>query len=133
MKVSKKFRVRSRNFFRSIKNSVMSEKPLSETQELAVAVVKKAIVNPEAELLLAPISGTRYIHFDDVFIVIDSHHVSINNGSYSYHIDMDTTPIDKLRKKFNTKLESTRKTWEHVIVKKTNKSLANILNELTNK
>jgi hypothetical protein len=111
----------------------MSEKPLSETQELAVAVVKKAIVNPEAELLLAPISGTRYIHFDDVFIVIDSHHVSINNGSYSYHIDMDTTPIDKLRKKFNTKLESTRKTWEHVIVKKTNKSLANILNELTNK
>lgn len=130
MKLSKKLRVYVRRIVRSGQNKITPQHKLSETQLLAVAVIKRAIIHPEAELLMAPVSGTRYIHFNEVFIVLDVHFAKIINGAYSYHVDLDDRTLSNIVHKFNTKLESTRKIWEFDITTKTNRSLTTILTEL---
>lgn len=131
MNFKKKFRVRFRNFIRKSQSAFTPERSLSETQQLAISVIKKAIIHPDAELLTAPISGTKYIHFNDVFIRIEKNYVNIINGSYSYHVDMFDDSLDSINRKFNAKLESTYKRWERTITAKTNKSLNTILQDLT--
>jgi hypothetical protein len=131
MNFKKRFRVRFRKFIRKSQNAITPESPLSETQELAIAVIKKAIIHPEAELLTAPISGTKYINFGDVFIRIEKNYVNIINGSYSYHVDMNEAALSTVNRKFNAKVESTYKKWENTITTKTNKSLNTILKDLT--
>ena len=133
MKLSKNLRVYVRRIVRKGQNKITPIHQLSETQLLAVAVIKRAIIHPDAELLMAPLSGTKYIHFNDVFIVIEEHFAKIINGAYSYHVDLDDRTITNIVHKFNTKLESTRKTWEFDITTKTNRSLTTILGELSNK
>lgn len=131
MNFKKKFRVRLRKFIRKSQSAFTPERKLSETQQLAISVIKKAIIHPDAELLTAPISGTKYIHFNDVFIRIEKNYVNIINGSYSYHVDMFDDSLESINRKFNAKLESTYKHWERTITVKTNKSLNTILQDLT--
>ena len=133
MNYKKKLRVYIRQYSRKLQNKMTPVHQLSETQLLAVAVIRKAIINPNAELLIAPISGTRYIHFKEIFIRIENNFVNIINGSYSYHIDLDDKTINTLHRKFNAKLESTSKQWEYTITNKTKRSLNSILTELNKK
>ncbi len=101
----------------------------SETQQLAIAVVKRAINLNKSELLIAPLSGTRYIHMKDIFIRMEFRDITIINGVYSYHVTIPDYHADKLCRKFNLKLETRRKLWENSILTKTNRSLTNILKE----
>lgn len=103
------------------------------TQELAIAIVKKAIWNPGATMLIAPISGTRYIHYDDIFIKIDHRLITIINGTYTYHINISDKDTDFLLDRFNFRLENVRKRWEETITAKTTRSLNSILEDLNNK
>ena len=132
MNFKKRFRVHLRRAIRKSQNALSSEKKLSETQELAIAVIKRAISHPDAKLLTAPISGTKYIHFNDIFIRIEKCYVNIINGSYSYHVDMFDETLNSINHKFNAKLELTYKRWERTMTTKTNKSLTTILQELNN-
>lgn len=101
----------------------------SETQQLAIAVIKRAINFNKSELLIAPLSGTRYIHMKDIFIRIEFRDITIINGVYSYHVTIPDYHADKLYRKFNLKLETRRKLWETSILTKTNRSLASILKD----
>lgn len=101
----------------------------SETQQLAISVVKKSINFNRSELLIAPLSGTRYIHMKDIFIRIEFRDITIINGVYSYHVTIPEYHANKLYRKFNLKLETRRKLWETSILTKTNRSLANILKD----
>lgn len=128
--------VRIGNFFDKIKTAFHSKEKVStdilESQKLAVAIINKAIAHSNAILLTAPISETRYIHFNDIFIRIEYDNVTIINGVYSYHIVINYKDAEYLINKFNLKLEQTRKQWEREIVTKTHRSLNNILEELNN-
>lgn len=126
--------LRTKNFFSkmisalSYKETIPEE--LTESQDLAVKVITKAISHPRSVLLMAPISGTRYIHFDDVFIRMEFNQLTIINGVYSYQITIHPKDADSLVTKFNLKLEQTRKQWEREIVGKTKQSLTTLLTAL---
>lgn len=107
-----------------------SEK-LLVNQEIALSIIRKAIINEDAKLLLAPLSETRYIQYNDIFIRIQPGFVSIINGKYSYDVSMPNSAIESIVDKFNIKLESTRKKWENSMTQKTTKSLNTILSELS--
>lgn len=126
-------RVRWRKRRRSI-GSKLEYRPQNDiTQELAISIVKKAIWNPDATMLIAPISGTRYIHYDDIFIKIDHRLITIINGTYTYHINISDHDTDFLLERFNFRLENVRKRWEETITAKTTRSLNSILEDLNNK
>lgn len=126
-------RVRWRKRRRRI-GSKLEYRPQNDiTQELAISIVKKAIWNPEAIMLIAPISGTRYIHYDEIFIKIDHRLITIINGTYTYHINISDHDTDFLLERFNFRLENVRKRWEETITAKTTRSLNSILEDLNYK
>lgn len=131
-RAGKRFRVRYRNFWRKQQDRLIPSLPLTETQELALSIVKKAIISKGVELLVAPVSGTRYIHFNEVFIKIEHKMITIVNGTYTYHIEISEKSTAELLDKFNFKLEAVQKTYEHTILTKTKRSLNTILQELNN-
>jgi hypothetical protein len=104
---------------------------VTDTQILAINVVKKAIAHSKANLQFAPISGTRYISYGDIFIRLDYKHLTIINGVYSYNIYISEADSIALTERFNHRLERLRKMWEYDITAKTNRSLNTILAELS--
>lgn len=126
-------RVSFRNMRRRIGSNFDPAQPLDDTQKLAVDIVRKAIYTNESNLVIAPISGTKYIHYDEVFIKLESGVVTIINGTYTYHIQLPNKVIYELSEKYDFRLESIRKRWEAHITAKTKRSLTNILQELNNK
>lgn len=103
----------------------------TETQELAFNIIKKSISNPEATLLIAPLTNVYYIQTDDLFIKILDTYVQIVNGKYFYHISMPAFLMEDIEKKFKLKVENQKKKIENKIINNTNSSLRNIFNDLT--
>ena len=103
----------------------------SDTQELAYNIVKKSICNPEANLLLAPLSNVYYIETDKLFIKVLDNYIQIVNGKYFYHISMPQLLMMDIEKRFKTKVENQKKKIETKIINNTNSSLRNIFNDLT--
>jgi hypothetical protein len=123
------FRRLSRNF----EMAMDSKLEQSDTKDLALAIVRRAIACPTAVMLIAPISGTRYIQFDDIFIKLTENLITIVNGSYTYQISISDKETEFLLEKFNFRLEFIRKQWEASIMTKTKKSLTTILEDLNSK
>lgn len=116
---------------RIMRHRLNSNSPLSENQLLAIRIIKRAISDKRSTLVIAPISDTRYIHFNDIFIKIEMDIVTIINGSYLYHIQLPTNEVGKLLDKYNCHLEMIRKEWEAQMTVKAKNSLDKILNELS--
>lgn len=103
----------------------------NDTQDLAYNIIKKSIANPEATLLIAPLTNVYYIQTDDLFIKILDTYVQIVNGKYFYHISMPQFLMDEIEKRFKLKVENQKKKIENKIISNTNSSLRNIFNDLT--
>jgi hypothetical protein len=69
--------------------------------------------------------------FNEIFIKIDPKLITIINGSYTYHIEISEKSTFELLNRFNFKLETVQKTYEHAILTKTKRSLNTILEDLT--
>jgi hypothetical protein len=106
---------------------------LTANQELGIKIFEKSLIIPGAELLIAPISGTYYIKTEDIFIVLDGNELRIVNGRYEYHISLTMRSYEKLTDRFKRILESRRKKMEQSMLSKTNRSLSEILQDVSEK
>ena len=113
------------------KKSKLSGSLENDTQELAYNIIKKSINNPDASLLLAPLTNVYYIQTDDLFIKILDTYVQIVNGKYFYHISMPPFIMEDIEKRFKIKVENQKKKIDNKIINNTNSSLRNIFNDLT--
>lgn len=113
------------------KKSKIANSIENDTQDLAYNIIKKSIANPEASLLIAPLTNVYYIQTDDLFIKILDTYVQIVNGKYFYHISMPAFLMEDIEKKFKLKVENQKKKIENKIINNTNSSLRNIFNDLT--
>jgi len=104
---------------------------LTDTQELGIKIFERSLILPDAELLIAPISGTYYIKSKDIFIVLDGNELRIVNGKYEYHIYVSAMSYQKMSDKFKRILESKRKKMEEAMLSKTNRSLSEILEDVS--
>jgi len=112
------------------KKMIQKKTELEENQKIASNIIIRAISRPNAKLLIAPISGTKYIHVDDIFIKMDYDGVSIINGRYSYDLSLPNAEMALLIRRFNIRLEKTREDWDAIINSKTNHSLATIFEDM---
>ena len=106
---------------------------LTSNQELGIKIFEKCLIMPDSELLIAPISGTFYIKSKDIFIVLDGNELKIVNGKYEYHIYVSSRSYEKMIGKFKRILESRRKKMEESMLSKTNRSLSEILEDVSYK
>ena len=106
---------------------------LTPNQELGIKIFEKCLILGDSELLIAPISGTFYIKTKDIFIVLDGNDLRIVNGKYEYHIYVTLRSYEKMVDKFKRVLEVRRKKMEESMLSKTNRSLSEILDDVTSK
>jgi len=125
------FILRMKNYFEKMEFN--PPESLSENQELIIKIFETSLLNPDSELLIAPISLTYYINVEDIFIILDDNRVRIINGKYEYHILIPIKTQEKLRDKFKNILESRRKKMEQSIISKTTRNLSQILQDISEK
>jgi len=98
------------------------------------AICKRLISKRETTLLISPISGKRYIKSDDnqLFIIIESHQMTIVNHQYSYNIDIHGKGFERIAQIFDAEVESRREKMEAEIRSNVKHSLSNIYKNLLN-
>ena len=100
-----------------------------------MAIHKKLIKDKETELLIAPISGKRYLKNEKfgITIVLRRRNAEIINHVYSYSIPLDDKSWEKVDREFNEEQERRSEDFEVEITANIKKSLKNILNSMTPK
>lgn len=102
-------------------------------QTAAYLICKKLIEKDNSILLMAPLSGKRYIRMDDnnLFVIISAEAVQIINHVYSYTIPMHGHVMRKTLDVFDNKMESIRIGMENEIKGNIQKSLNQIKEDLS--
>ena len=98
------------------------------------AICKRLISKRETTLLISPLSGKRYIKSDDnqLFIIIESHQMTIVNHQYSYNIDIAGKAHERIAQVFDAEVERRREQMETEIRSNVKHSLSNIYKSLSN-
>jgi hypothetical protein len=119
-----------------IVNTFIPKPALNEKQKAMIRIVESMVATPEAELLIAPISGTRYVKLKEIYIKIDSSvedgtYIELINGRFSHHVGFPEKIItDDVLKIFDTATEKRRKNMEKTIWDKTSQSLDMVIKEI---
>lgn len=124
------FKIRRWYVSNQLKKRERKYKLLSSKQSKGIQICKALIADNESDLFMAPISGAFYIRKDDIFCKIEYDRILIINGKYSYDIDMHSDFTQDLRHIFSHSLESRRRATENEIIRKVDKSLDIIYQEL---
>ena len=106
----------------------------SDAQQTSAYLICKRLIEKEGTILLmAPLSGKRYIKQDDgnLFIIIGHDSIQIINHVYSYTIPMSGHTLIKTFDAFDNKLEVERTKLEFDVKSNIQKSLNQIKDELT--
>jgi len=120
-------------FYLKLKDRFDPKIPIPEEEVYCIEICKKLILNPESKLTLAPISMKRFIKYEptDMFIIIETHAISLINHVYSYNIYIqDTNQYNELISMFDKTLEDKRQQMEDEIRGNIQQSFKNILNRL---
>ena len=109
---------------------------LNEKQKAMIEVVKSIVSAQEAELLIATISGTRYVKLEEIYLKIDSNSeegsfIELINGRFIHHVQFPGRTIDgDILKIFDEETEKRRKIMEKSIWDKTSRSMESVLKEI---
>ena len=113
-----------------MKRKFNREEKVTESQLYAMKILKRMIISPSTEMMIAPISGIHYMKWKDIFAKHGGDRVQIINGKYFYEINLTMKQSDDLHEFFNYRLEARRKMMEKEIVDKTARSLVTIYQEI---
>ena len=105
-----------------------------EYENECLSICRKLIPKDETVLLMSPISGKRYIKYDDgqIFIIIEHKQLTIVNHQYSYTIDIEGKAQEKLARMFDNEIERRRQIMETEIKANVKHSLKTIYNNIVN-
>ncbi len=112
---------------KNILNPDMKDIELSENEKKALSIALIVLKNEKSVLSLCPITGKRYIRYNDYFIVIDTNRIQLVNHVYGYDIFITGKQFYNLRIKFDNKLYNHFQEMENEILSNVMHSLDKIL------
>jgi hypothetical protein len=112
---------------KNILNPDMKDIELSENEKKALSIALIVLKNEKSVLSLCPITGKRYIKYNDYFIVIDTNRIQLVNHVYGYDIFITGKQFYNLRIKFDNKLYNHFQEMENEILSNVKHSLDKIL------
>jgi endonuclease III-like uncharacterized protein len=127
-------RLRQKTFIYSKRLFDSNRIPKKDPQQTSLYLIcKKIIANENTTLHIAPVSGKRYIRQEkgNLFIIIGKETIEIINHVYSYIIPMNSIVLEKITKTFDTRMEEIRNNMENEIKNNIQKSLAQLLRDLS--
>lgn len=99
--------------FKRTKKIVTPKVPaLNEIQINAIRIVKSIIRKPDSTLLIDPITGIRYVKYNDYKIKFGVNFLFLKNCKFSYYIELDIVTCDNLISYFNNKVSQRRQMME---------------------
>jgi len=106
----------------------------TEYENECLSICRKLIPKNETILLMSPISGKRYIKYDDgeIFIIIEHKNLTIVNHQYSYSINIEGKAQERLVRMFDNEIERRREIMEDEIKANVKHSLKTIYNTIVN-
>lgn len=120
------------------KNKLKKPYVPSETELKVIYIVSSLIKDEKSIMLMAPISGKKYIQNKsrNMFIILNDVEITISNNvaMYYYNLEVDLSVSKKISRHFNNVLESRRITMEHDTVSGVSSNLdyiAKNMNELS--
>jgi hypothetical protein len=107
------------------RNNSAEKQKISETQKLCLSICRTLITHKDSKFLIAPISGKRYIKNTalSLFVIFDSHMVSITNHVYHYEVEIDDRNWQRITHMFDDKVETIRREYENEIMSQIENSL----------
>jgi len=112
---------------KNILNPDMKDIELSENEKKALSIALIVLKNEKSVLSLCPITGKRYIKYNNYFIVIDTNRIQLVNHVYGYDIFITGKQFYNLRIKFDNKLYNHFQEMENEILSNVMHSLDEIL------
>jgi hypothetical protein len=103
---------------------------LNEIQTKTVKIIRKIINNPDATLLIAPISHVNYAEYNHYFVRFSDNSAIITNGKFSYYVSLPFHACENLRKQFNIKVEERRLAMEQEYDRNTLQNFDEILKSI---
>lgn len=107
-----------------------NRKPLTETQASIVRIYRRLLFKPDSELLVAPLSGKKYLKWKDVTAIIAYGAIVIVNHKYYYSVDIPDDVAKRLIYHFDIQVEKKRTKMENELTANINSSLSSILHEI---
>jgi hypothetical protein len=121
----------------SVKKIFDGVEKIDETQRLTIAIIRKLISLPEADILLLPVGGIDnatkicFVVYEEIIIkVLPTNRIQLINGKYFYDVYFPTPHYDEIKICIFQKMMLRRNAIERRITEKTQRSLKNILSEL---
>jgi hypothetical protein len=101
----------------------------------AIQICKKLIMTNESILLMAPISGKRFVKNEKmgIYVILEGRGVKVINHIYSYNVILGDKAWNKLLSFYDDEIESRRIEFEKEITSNIKHSLKNILIEIDEK
>lgn len=108
---------------------------LNQREATVARIVKAALADRRNILMVAPLSGTKYIKMPDegMFIIIGGSNVIISNHKFYYDIDVSMELSDYLIDRFNRILERQRNSMEKEMLSNVQTGLTDIANTIEKK
>jgi hypothetical protein len=122
-------------FYRKFIDLDGMEKKNFEHEAEALQICKKLIKSEDSILLMAPISGKRFVKNEKrgIYIIIEGHNVKVINHIYSYNVYLGEKSWNKLISFYDDEIEQRRMRFEAEITSNIKHSLKNILIEIDEK
>ena len=121
-------------FYLHLRDKFNPKPIISDEERYAISIAKKLVSIPTTKLLIAPISGKRFLHNEDktIFIVCESRNLTIINHTHSYTIFIESDELyESFTKEFNEEMEKRRIELEEEIKNNIKYSLKNILDKIS--
>lgn len=101
----------------------------------ALQICKKLIKTNESILLMAPISGKRFVKNEKmgIYVILEGRGVKVINHIYSYNVILGDKAWNKLLSFYDEEIERRRMEFEREITSNIKHSLKNILEEIDGK
>lgn len=108
---------------------------LDDRDQSIIKIVKAALMDRRNRLMIAPISGARYIRMPDeeMFIIITENRVIISNHKFYYDLHTPTVLSNYLIQKFNQIANHQRDLMERDMTRNIESGLFNIAEKLEKK
>jgi hypothetical protein len=109
--------------------------PKSPYYHECLGICRKMLEHKDTILLIAPISGKRYMKNEKygIYVIFHGRRIEVINHVYNYTVPMDDKTWDLLIEDFNYELEERRVEFEGEISKNIKYSLKNILKSMDKK
>lgn len=101
----------------------------------ALQICKKLIKTNESILLMAPISGKRFVKNEKmgIYVILEGRGIKVINHIYSYNVILGDKAWNKLLSFYDEEIERRRMEFEREITSNIKHSLKNILEEIDGK